>query len=253
MDARADGSSDFDLLVQALGDAERVAVLTGAGISSESGIPTFRGAGGLWNNYRAEELATPSAFARDPELVWRWYDWRREICGKALPNPAHKVVAAFENHYTDFLLITQNVDGLHGRAGNRKIAEIHGNIWKARCVSCELVFDIPDFPLPVIPVPCRECGALARPHIVWFGESYQPRLLESVSRFLETVDVLLVIGTSGMVSMPVYLAESAAASGAFVAEINPDPSDIARFSRAVLPGKAGEILPLIAEKLGFLF
>ena len=128
---------EFDTeLIDILARATRVVVVTGSGISAESGIPTFRGKDGLWKRYRAEELATPQAFFDDPKLVWEWYDWRRQLIGQAEPNPGHDIIARMEDHYPEFLLITQNVDGLHGRAGSRNIVEIHGNIWKVRCVKC---------------------------------------------------------------------------------------------------------------------
>ncbi len=228
-----------------LSRAQRVAVLTGAGISAESGIPTFRGQGGLWENHRAEDLATPEAFRRDPSLVWRWYDWRRGICARAEPNPAHKVVAQMEERFADFLLVTQNVDGLHRRAGSRRIVEIHGDIWRARCTKCGVVFPVEEVPLSVVPVPCVECGGLARTHVVWFGESYDPELLALAGRFLSACDVLLVVGTSGMVSVPVSLALSAARSGAEVIDVNPDGSPVGEFARIELRARAGEALPAI--------
>lgn len=239
---------DIEIL-EAAARARTAAVITGAGISGESGIPTFRGEGGLWNNYRAEELATPQAFGRDPELVWRWYDWRRGICAAARPNPAHHAVVAMEQTYSDFMLITQNVDGLHGRAGSRKLKEIHGNIWEARCTACRQVFDIPDTPLPEIPVHCPRCRGLARPHIVWFGESYDDVLLREVLDFIARCDFVFVIGTSGMVSMPVYLASRARDHEARILEINPNESEISALADAVIRGKAGESLPPLWEKI----
>ncbi len=232
----------MDDLAQVFAKARRIAVITGAGISAESGVPTFRGDGGLWRNFRAEELATPAAFARDPELVWDWYDWRRAICAKAEPNAAHKTLAAMEAHYPEFLLITQNVDGLHNRAGSRKIAEIHGNIWKARCTKCAARFDIPELPVKGMPH-CPECGALARPHIVWFGESYDPELLEGVLGFLSRTDLVLVVGTSGMVPMPVYLTQHAVQAGARAVDVNLEESQLTSVVHASLRGKAGDVLP----------
>ena len=162
-----------------LAEASRVLVVTGAGVSAESGIPTFRGEGGLWEGHRAEELATPEAFARDPETVWRWYRWRRGVCLEAEPNAAHRVIAEMDGEYPEFLLATQNVDGLHPRAGNKRIVELHGNIHQGRCTACEEVAALPpepeDAPLPR----CAGCGGLVRPHIVWFGESYWPGVLEA--------------------------------------------------------------------------
>jgi NAD-dependent deacetylase len=157
--------------------ARRVAVLTGAGISAESGVPTFRGKDGLWKQFRAEDLATPEAFARDPKLVWEWYDWRRGLIGRAEPNPGHAVLAKWGKVFPEFALITQNVDGLHARAGSLGILELHGNIWKTRCTREEIVAENFEIPLKQIPPACPNCGAILRPHIVWFGESLDPDLL----------------------------------------------------------------------------
>ena len=243
----ADGRKGIKEVARILSGARRVAVLSGAGISSESGVPTFRGAGGLWENHRAEELATPDAFRRDPQLVWRWYEWRRGICREAAPNPAHDTVAAMDRHYPEFLLVTQNVDGLHARAGSQRIVEIHGSLWTARCTLCRAVFPIPAVPLSRIPPSCPNCAGMARPNIVWFGESYEPELLRTAQTFLSSAEVLLVVGTSGLVSVPVQLAQSAARCGAVVVDINPDASPIAAFAAVALRGRAGEVLPEIWE------
>jgi len=233
---------------QAFARARRVAVITGAGVSAESGVPTFRGEEGLWRNFRAEELATPAAFARDPQLVWDWYDWRRGICAKAEPNSAHLTIAAMEQHYPEFLLITQNVDGLHNRAGSKKIAEIHGNIWKARCTKCSSKFEIPETPLTEMPR-CPDCKSLARPHIVWFGESYDVDLLESVLQFLSRTELVLVAGTSGMVPMPVYLTQHAMQAGAHAVDVNLEDSQLTPVVDASLRGKAGDVLPDLWRKV----
>lgn len=231
-----------------LAGAARVAVLSGAGISSESGIPTFRGAGGLWEQHRAEDLATPAAFSRDPELVWRWYDWRRGLCAKANPNAAHVIVAAIEKAVPEFLLVTQNVDGLHRRAGSAAMIELHGSIWRGRCTACAHRFDLTVVPLPTLPPLCPLCGGPARPDVVWFGESYDPLLLDNSQRFLKESDVLLVVGTSGMVSVPVYLAEAAAGAGTVVINVNPEASPISRFAAVEIPGRAGAVLPQLWQR-----
>jgi len=223
-------------------EGKSLAVLTGAGISQESGIPTFRGPGGLWKNYRAEDLASPEAFARDPRLVWEWYQMRRGICEEARPNAAHETVQAMEEGYDRFLLITQNVDGLHGRAGSRKMEEIHGNIHRARCLDRGHVFDLQPGSREY-PVLCAECGEPARPHIVWFGESYDPDVLARVQAFISSADLVLVVGTSGMVSMPTYLCAEARRAGAFILEANLDDTEITPLAHATLRGKAGEVLP----------
>ncbi len=241
-------TEDIAIAKSKLRNAKRLAVITGAGISAESGIPTFRGSGGLWKNFSAEELATPAAFQRDPKLVWEWYDWRRGICKNAEPNPGHLAVVTLETRTPEFLLITQNVDGLHNRAGSRNIAEIHGNIWRARCTLCGNQFDLPETPIANIPPHCK-CGAIARPHIVWFGESYDEDLLEDVLDFLNAADVVLVVGTSGMVPMPVYLTRHAMSHGAFSIDVNPEDSELTKLVSLSIRGQAGEVLPqLLAEQ-----
>ncbi len=160
---------------RALEEAESVAVLTGAGISAESGVPTFRGGGGLWRNFSPEQLATPEAFARDPRLVWEWYDWRRGRVAAAQPNAGHRALAELERRAAgqgarSFTLITQNVDGLHDRAGSRRIAKLHGDLWQTRCLGCGAEARNEQVPLAELPPPCR-CGGLLRPAVVWFGET----------------------------------------------------------------------------------
>jgi len=237
----------FEVAVNRLANARSLAIITGAGISAESGIPTFRGKDGLWRNYRAEDLATPEAFERSPKTVWEWYEMRREICAKAKPNEAHLSIADMENHFDDFLLITQNVDGLHTRAGSKKVLEIHGNIWKARCMKCKNVFEVKDVPLKENPVKCQ-CGSIARPHIVWFGEKYEPGILEKAIDFLSKTDFLIVVGTSGMVTTPIYLAQTADEAGAYIVDVNIEPSLITGLADFFLQGKAGSALPHLWNK-----
>jgi NAD-dependent deacetylase len=231
-----------------LARSERLLVLTGAGVSAESGIPTFRGAGGLWREHRAEELATPEAFARDPELVWEWYQWRRGICNGADPNAAHRVIAALEGRVPSFLLATQNVDGLHQRAGSRQLIALHGNIDDARCTACRHVFPLEPAP-PLLP-PCPACGAMARPHILWFGEQYWPGTLETAWAFASQADAVLVVGTSGAVGPPAYLALEAKRRGAFCVEVNPQASALSEAMDLHLQQGAVEALGRIAEAFG---
>ena len=205
----------LDLLKRRLASAHAVTVITGAGISADSGIPTFRGADGLWRNFRAEDLATPEAFARDPRLVWEWYDWRRGLIAACRPNPAHEAIAQMERRSTDFWLITQNVDGLHRQAGSRDLSEIHGNIWMVRCTGCGHVAENKEVPLTLLPA-CRDCGALLRPHIVWFGESLDPDDMERCGAALRTCELCLVIGTSGIVYPAAGFAAIAKRHGAYV-------------------------------------
>jgi NAD-dependent deacetylase len=204
-----------------------LAVLTGAGISAESGVPTFRGKGGLWRSYRAEDLATPHAFRRDPRLVWEWYDWRRGLIGACQPNAAHDTLAEMEKHLSDFVLITQNVDGLHRLAGSRKIVELHGNIWGMRCMrGCHSPWEDRSQPLPEIPPHCPDCGALARPDVVWFGESLPGGALDEAFAAVQRCQVLLVVGTSAMVQPAASLPLVAMQRGAYVVEINPQSTPL---------------------------
>ncbi len=228
--------------------AQRLLVLTGAGVSAESGIPTFRGSGGLWREHRAEELATPEAFARDPALVGEWYQWRRSICNEAQPNPAHRVIAALEERVPTFLLATQNVDGLHQRAGSEQLIALHGNIDDARCTHCSNIFDLGTDP-PAMP-PCPACGALSRPHILWFGEQYWPGTLETAWAYAARADAVLVVGTSGAVGPPAYLALEAIQRGAFSLEVNPQPSSLSDAVDLHLQTGAVEALGWIAEAFG---
>ncbi len=233
---------------QRLASANRVAVLTGAGVSAESGVPTFRGPGGLWENHRPEELATPGAFQKDPALVWRWYLWRRGLIAQCQPNPGHLALADLEKRVGEFSLITQNVDGLHRLAGSSDPLEIHGNLWWVRCTSCGALYEErgPDLPAPP---PCKECGAMLRPHVVWFGESLDPELLDQAWRAAATCEVMLVAGTSAVVQPAAGLASVAKQAGAFVIEVNLEPTPNSAEVDVSLMGKAGEILPEIMALL----
>ncbi|MCF8031486.1 MAG: NAD-dependent deacylase [Desulfarculaceae bacterium] len=231
-----------------LGQAKRVAVLTGAGISAESGVPTFRGPGGLWENHRPEELATPQAFARDPELVWRWYHWRRGLIAQCRPNPAHEALVALERRGIDFTLITQNVDGLHRLAGSERLLEVHGNLWWVRCSSCGALYEDRASQGPEPPA-CQECGAMLRPHVVWFGESLDPDILESAWRAATGCEVMLVVGTSAVVQPAAGLASVAKQAGGFVIEINLEPTPNSNEVDVSLMGKAGEILPELMAQI----
>lgn len=233
------------IAAQHLAQAGKVAVLTGAGISAESGVPTFRGPDGLWENYRPEDLATPQAFARDPELVWRWYHWRRGLIAKCEPNPAHRALADLERRVDDFTLITQNVDGLHRSAGSRNLLEVHGNLWMVRCTSCGELYEDRKLDLPARPA-CRECGGLLRPNVVWFGESLDERILDAAWKAAASCQVMLVVGTSAVVQPAAGLASVAKQAGTFVIEVNLEPTPNSREVDVSLMGKAGEILPRLA-------
>jgi len=233
-------------LKDVLKKADRVAVMTGAGISAESGVPTFRGDEGLWRNYRAMDLATPQAFARDPELVWEFYNWRRDLISKVTYNPAHRALVELERLVPDFTLITQNVDGLHLLAGSQNLLEIHGNLWKVRCTKCrEITLDrSPD--LGTSPK-CKSCGGLLRPHVVWFGESLDPDILQQAVDVSRNCQVMLVIGTSSVVQPAASLAVEAKSAGAVLAEINLESTTHSRLMDFALHEKAGDIVPRLVE------
>ncbi len=238
--------TDLDIARERLATARRVAVLTGAGISAESGVPTFRGDGGLWENHRPEELATPGAFAKDPALVWRWYNWRRRLIADCRPNPAHEALAALEVRVPEFTLITQNVDGLHGLAGSRRLMEIHGSIWRLRCLDCGQRQEERELDLPA-PPSCPQCGGLVRPDVVWFGEALDSELLERAWQAAQQAEVMLVVGTSAVVQPAAGLAGVAKEAGAFVVEVNLEPTPNTGWVDVALLGKAGEILPRLVE------
>jgi len=221
-----------DSAVEAVRGAQRLLVVTGAGISADSGIPTFRGEGGLWRNYRFDQLATPEAFERAPGLVWTWYQMRRKVCLEAEPNAAHLALVSLETRAAAFLLATQNVDGLHRRAGSQKQITLHGDILDARCTRCHHIWTLSEAEchaeetdLSSLPH-CPECSALARPHILWFGEMYWPGTIEAAFQFAARCDVGLVIGTSGAVGPPAALIEHAGQRGATTIEINPNASSL---------------------------
>ncbi|MFQ5847992.1 MAG: NAD-dependent deacylase [Candidatus Methylomirabilales bacterium] len=235
-------------LSRRLDAATSVVVLTGAGVSAESGIPTFRDAGGLWQQYRPEELATPEAFERDPGLVWQWYDWRRQKIAGASPNPAHEALARMERIVAGFVLITQNIDGLHRIAGSRHIIELHGCIWRVRCQAEGTVHENRDVPLRALPPRCN-CGSLLRPDVVWFGEPLPTEAQARAFAAAASSAVFLTVGTSALVHPAASLPMVARDHGAFVAEINPAPTQITPFVDAHFPGKAGVILPKILSML----
>ncbi|MEA3339336.1 MAG: NAD-dependent deacylase [Chloroflexota bacterium] len=220
-----------------------VVVLTGAGVSAESGVPTFRGAGGLWRNFRPQQLATPDAFRRDPALVWEWYDWRRGLIGACTPNAAHEILAEMETALPDFTLITQNVDGLHLAAGNRNVLELHGNIWRTRCTGCGKVATDHRAPLPEIPPRCPECGGLLRPDVVWFGESLPPGMLETAWAAAARCGLMLVVGTSAVVQPAASLPLAALENGARLVEINPAETPLSACAHEVIRAPAAEALP----------
>jgi NAD-dependent deacetylase len=229
-------------------DRTRVLVLTGAGISAESGLATFRGAGGLWDGHPVEQVASPEGFAADAELVWHFYSMRRRDAAAAEPNAAHRALATLEARIgARFLLVTQNVDGLHARAGSERLVEIHGSLWRSRCSSC-LLPPFPDASYPVEPpLPRCSCGALVRPDIVWFGEMLDPAATRRVDRFMREASgaplVFLAVGTSGTVYPAAAYVQVARAHGAQTWLANLDPAENAGAFDHVVAGPAGSTLP----------
>ena len=226
-------------------DTDRLFVLTGAGISAESGLATFRGSGGLWNGFRVDQVATPEAWRADPEVVWNFYSTRRREARKADPNPAHQALAEIERILGDrFYLCTQNVDDLHERAGSRRVHHMHGTLSQSRCVRCKQPFDDPALYLTAADLPhCPTCGAAIRPHIVWFGEV--PLDLEGIYRQLEQATILLVVGTSGSVYPAAGFVHLANQRGIRTVYVGPEePANAAAFDDILL-GTAVEILPAL--------
>jgi NAD-dependent deacetylase len=233
----------------ALQTARHVCILTGAGASAESGVPTFREAlTGLWEQYDPLDLATPEAFQRDPKLVWKWYCWRRELVAKASPNAGHYALAALAQKVRTLTLITQNVDGLHQRAGSDSVIEYHGNLFENRCFAGNC--DVSAADLSVASPSCPHCGARIRPGVVWFGEAIPGHAMQAASLAAGDCDVFLSIGTSSMVWPAAGLAEIAQANGATVVEINPDATASTRPDHYAIAGESGVILPRLLAMLG---
>ena len=244
-----DPAGTMDLARALVRDARRVVVLTGAGISAESGVPTFRGSGGLWKEYRAEELATPEAFARDPRLVWEWYGWRRSVVLACTPNAAHDALAHASATRTGFRIVTQNVDGLHvaaGVAGAPAPLELHGALFRNRCSTCGARRDdrsvIDATSVETLPH-CDTCGSLMRPDIVWFGESLDPTVLGEAMRLASAADVCLVVGTSAVVHPAAGLADLTRRAGGHVIEVNVADTPLTDMVTAALRGPAASIVP----------
>ncbi|MFO7167441.1 MAG: NAD-dependent deacylase [Chloroflexota bacterium] len=241
-----------DELIARLRTARRVAALTGAGVSAESGVPTFRDAQtGLWARYNPEELATPQAFRRNPRLVWEWYAYRRSLVEAAEPNPAHHALAELERRIERFTLITQNVDGLHRRAGSRNVVELHGSLTRYRC-SAERGCGSVEAPVEdgsTLPPRCPQCGAYLRPDVVWFGESLPAEAWEAAQQAAASSEVFLCIGTSALVQPAAALPLIARRSGAYVAEVNLQPSALDGALDAHLYGPAGVLLPALVAAL----
>ncbi len=251
---------------QHLATSRSITVLSGAGTSAESGIPTFRGAGGLWRRWSAQDLATPQAWNRDPGLVWEFYDYRRQVMADKGPNPAHTALASLEQRWTDadrgFNLVTQNIDGLHAEAGSKNITRMHGSLWHIRCLDCGMVQH--NRTVPITPafegagdpdpnahakrfsaadLPSCNCGGTQRPHVVWFGEGLDPDILEAASLAAMNCSTFIVVGTSAVVYPAAGLVPLARSNGAIVVEVNLDSTPATQHCDFVFQGKAGEILP----------
>lgn len=235
--------SELEGAAALLRQATRVVAFTGAGVSAESGVPTFRGAGGLWEGRPVERVATPQGFEADPELVWRFYEERRCNLARCQSNPAHHVLARWQGRFPDYTLVTQNVDGLHEDAGSRGVLHVHGSIWVVRCSVCAAEREDRATPLPVLPPRCPRCGAMERPGVVWFGEPLPADVLDEAMRAAARAEVMLVVGTSAVVYPAAGLVEIAAAAGGAVIEVNPEASALAHLADVELRGPAGEVLP----------
>ena len=236
-------------LLEAFHKATRVVALTGSGISAESGVPTFRDAQspGLWERYDPLELATPEAFARDPRLVWEWYNWRRSLVANAEPNPGHEALADLERRIPGFTLATQNVDGLHQRAGSRRVIELHGNIMRSRCSKEGVI--VREYEGEQIPPRCPRCGGFLRPDVVWFGEMLPFGALEEASEAARGCNLFLSIGTSSLVYPAAALPYEALENGATLVEINPTETPLSAIADFTLRGPAGEVLPDLLLKV----
>ena len=236
-------------LLDVLRQAGRVVFLTGSGVSAESGVPTFRDAlTGLWARFRPEELATPEAFRQDPQLVWDWYRERRRQVAAVAPNPAHHAIAALEARLPDTLLVTQNVDGLHQRAGSIDAVEFHGNLFRNRCRGCghESSHDDPEL---AAPPGCPGCGEPMGPGVVWFGETIPAPALERAWRAAGEADVIVAVGTSGLVTPAAALPDVARRGGALVVEVNLHTTPLSAAADFVVTGPAARTLPAIVAAL----
>jgi len=241
---------DTEELITRLRAARSIVVVTGSGVSAGSGIPTFRGEHGLWREYRAEDLATPEAFAHNPQLVWEWYDWRRALIAACKPNAAHEILARWSAR-PGFTLITQNVDGLHELAGTKNVIRFHGSIWELRCAAgCGApAWENRTAPMPALPPACPACGGLARPGVVWFGETIDPDVLERSSEAAAGAEVFLSIGTSSLVYPAAGLLNVARRGGAFAAEINPGATGASGDVDLAIAAPAEDALPMLDVRI----
>ncbi|MFI5211515.1 MAG: NAD-dependent deacetylase [Ignavibacteria bacterium] len=235
-------------LIKKIKSAQNVSVLTGAGVSAESGVPTFRDPGGIWEKFRPEELANFNAFISDPDFVWGWYQHRREIMREVTPNHGHLALAEMESLFNEFNLITQNIDNLHKRAGSKNITELHGNIERNYCLKCRTFYNDIDVSEKKV-LKCEKCGGIIRPDVVWFGEMLPEKALSHAENCAKRSDLFFSIGTSAEVYPAALLPLIAKRSGAYVVEINIKPTVMSMDLDEVLTGKSGEILNLLLNKI----
>ncbi len=238
-------------LIERWTDTARVVVLTGAGISKASGVPTFRGPDGVWRNHRAEELATAQAFQRDPVTSWEWYDWRRQLIAGCQPNPGHRVIASWSRDTGRVTVITQNVDGLHERAGTMGLIRLHGSIWEVKCWEACPRGRRPtsqvETPLATIPPRCPYCNGLLRPGVVWFGEALDANVMSAAEQAARRADIFLTVGTSSLVFPAASLMPVARAHGAFAVEINPEATSVSSTADLVIRSPAETALAEIDQ------
>ncbi len=235
-------------LLEKLKATKKILFFTGAGISAESGISTFRGAGGIWNKLKPEELANFNAFLKNPDMVWEWYQYRRKIINETKPNPGHISIAEFQNYFDEVVVSTQNVDNLHRRAGSKIVYELHGNIERNYCINCRKNYNSPDFNFTDKAPRCK-CGGLIRPDIVWFGEYLPQDVFSASEKAAEECDVCFVVGTSAVVYPAAQIPILAKRYGAYLVEVNIEETELTNMADLSLIGKSGEVLPQILEEV----
>lgn len=248
------GAGELERAVEAIVKADLLVVATGAGMSKESGVPTFREAQhGLWARYRPEELASPEGFRRDPARVWGWYNYRRQLAHKSTPHGGHRALAKLEALVPRLAVVTQNVDGMHQRAGSRTVIELHGNLQRFKCFDhghpVELEPPLAEVVGSLEPPRCGHCGSYVRPDVVWFGETLSPGSMDEAQRLAQSCDVMLVVGTSGIVYPAAGLPLTARAGGATLIEVNVVPSELTRVMDIVLAGAASSVLPELVSRI----
>jgi NAD-dependent deacetylase len=239
-------------LTRRFAEAERVLVLTGAGVSAESGVPTFRGGGGtaVWKGMPFNVISSAGMLERDLREVWGWFDYRLSIVENCAPNPAHVTLARWQERFSEFTLVTQNIDGLHEAAGSRHVIELHGNLRRARCVTCGVRYDLRQFDEEERPPACPECGDNLRPDVVLFGEQLPPGAFEAAAAKAVRCQLCFVVGTSAMVYPAAMLPELARRSGAYTVEVNPEMTPLSALCDEVIQGRAGDVLPLLGVNSG---